>query len=511
MSVTQGETEAGLTPAGPVMTPRHKLVLVLLLGTQFMLSVDFSILNVALPAIGHGVGLSFANLQWVATAFALPAAGFTLLFGRVADLLGRRRMFLVGLAMLAAASLVGGLATSPAMLLTGRVAQGMATAVATPAALSLLVTTFPEGPPRERALGLNGALLSAGFTVGALVGGVLTDLLSWRWAFLVNVPFALLILAAVPAVVAEARGGERTRLDLPGAITVTGGLLALVFGVADGGRVGWGGALPVVSVVVGAALLVAFWFIELRSPHPLASVRVLRRRTVGWGNLGGFTVFAMETSVVFLTTLYLQQVLGYPPLSAGLAFGLPGVVAFITGVLIAPRLIARYGSARCLPAGIAVQGLANAALLLPGQSRGGIVAVGAITSVVFLGHITGLVAFTVTATSGLPDDEQGLATGLSTMTQQAAITLGIPILSSIATARTRSLPPSTPAAARLLSGLRWALSVDVGLTLLAAVAIAAFLRGSLPRPGHPSAAQQAGAVTAADEQSDACPAAAEVD
>jgi MFS family permease len=177
------------------MAARQKLVLTLLLGAQFMIAVDFSILNVALPVVGEGLGFSLSRLPWIATAFALAAAGFTLLFGRVADLVGRKRLFLAGMAVLGASSLLGGLATSPEVLLVARVLQGLATAAVTPAGLALLTTAFKEGPLRERALGLNGALMSAGFTAGAILGGLLTDLLSWRWAFFVNVPVAALVLA----------------------------------------------------------------------------------------------------------------------------------------------------------------------------------------------------------------------------------------------------------------------------------------------------------------------------
>ncbi|MFJ2599012.1 MFS transporter, partial [Streptomyces erythrochromogenes] len=189
MSVVEGaRVDAGAGEVPARLDGRLKLVLVVLLVAQFMLAVDFSILNVALPVIGDGLGFSLSNLQWIATSFALCAAGFTLLFGRVADLFGRRRLFLVGLAVLGLSSLVGGLATSPEMLIAARVFQGLATAAVTPAGLSLLTTSFPEGPLRQKALGLNGALMSAGFTTGAILGGVLTDLLSWRWAFFINVP-----------------------------------------------------------------------------------------------------------------------------------------------------------------------------------------------------------------------------------------------------------------------------------------------------------------------------------
>jgi len=192
-----------------------------LLTASFTLAVDFSILNVALPTIGADVGFSLENLQWIATSFSLCAAGFTLLFGRVADLFDRRRLFLLGIALLGVSSLVGGLATAPWVLLSARVAQGLATAAVILAALSLLTTSFPEGRLRDRALGLNGALMAAGFTTGAILGGVLTDLLSWRWAFYINVAVAVVVLILAPGVLPDSRPAQRPRLDLPGALSVT--------------------------------------------------------------------------------------------------------------------------------------------------------------------------------------------------------------------------------------------------------------------------------------------------
>lgn len=219
--------------AGPRMTRRQKLVLALLLGSQFMIAVDFSILNVALPVVGEGLGFSLAHLQWIATSFALAAAGFTLLFGRVADLVGRKNLFIGGMVVLGLSSALGGLATSPEVLLIARVLQGLATAAVTPAGLALLTTAFKEGPLRERALGLNGALMSAGFTAGAILGGLLTDLLSWRWAFFINVPVAALVVILAPSVITDSRPERRPRLDVPGAVTVTGGLLLLVLGLTQ--------------------------------------------------------------------------------------------------------------------------------------------------------------------------------------------------------------------------------------------------------------------------------------
>ena len=283
-------------------TPRQRSVLLVLLGAGFMLSVDFSILNVALPQVGEGVGMGLAGLPWVTTAFVLPAAGFSLVCGRLADMIGRRRMFRSGLALLVAASVLGGVATTPDVLLTARALQGFATAMTLPAALSLLTTIFAEGAARDRVLGLNGALLSGGFTVGSLAGGTLVGLLSWRAAFLVNVPVAVVILVATPWFIGESTLPERVRLDLPGAATVSGGLLAVVYALID--RNAAVGAL-------GAALLVAFWLIERRSPAPLAPPRVLARRS-RWGNYAGLVIFAMEPAMIYLTTLYLQRVQGSP-------------------------------------------------------------------------------------------------------------------------------------------------------------------------------------------------------
>ncbi|TMQ96669.1 MFS transporter [Actinomadura soli] len=448
------------------MSSRHKLGLTLLLGAQFMLAIDFSILNVALPVVGRGLGFGLDELQWIATAFALPAAGFTLLFGRVADLFGRRRMLLAGMALLAGGSLVGGFATGPAMLLTGRVLQGLATAIATPAALSLLTTSFPEGPLRTRALGLSGALMSAGFTVGAILGGVLTDLLSWRWAFLINVPVAAVILAVIPAVVAESRSRDRAKLDVPGAVTVTGGLLALVYGITSAGEHGWGSARALGTLAAASVLLVAFVLVERRSPAPLAPLGVLTRRTVTWGNVGGFVAFATETSLVFLMTLYLQKVLGFSALATGLALGVLGAGTFAGGVA-APRIMGRLGGRTTLVGGLVLQAAATVALLGLGESRDALPLLLVATAVGGFGNLVAIVAFMGTATSGLPDGEQGLATGLATMTQQVAITLGIPVMSAVATANTS-----------VLGGVHAATAVNVAIVLAGAALVRTFLRTS---------------------------------
>jgi predicted MFS family arabinose efflux permease len=442
------------------MPSEHRLALAVLLTASFTLAIDFSILNVALPRIGRDVGLPLERLPWVASSFALCAAGLTLLMGRVADLFGRRRVFLGGIALLGAASLAGGLAQAPGVLLAARAAQGIATATVMPAALSLLTTTFGEGPLRERALGLNGALMAAGFTTGAILGGVLTDVLSWRWAFFVNVFVAAGVLAAGPRVLRESHPAERPRLDVPGAATVTLGLLAVVYGVT---------AREPAALALGAVLLAAFWVVEQRVAHPLVPVPVLRRRTVAWGNAAGLVAFASETALVFLLTLYLQEVLGYSPLEAGLAFAVLGA-GTVLGGLLGPRAIAATSPRTAVAGGLLAQAAATAPLVLLGSGSGWI---GLLLVATFLGGVANLVAivgFMVTATSGLPDGEQGLATGLATMSQQVGITLGIPVMSAIATAR-----------AGVLDGVTLAIAADAALCFAAALALGGGLRAATPR------------------------------
>ncbi|WP_284117263.1 MFS transporter [Streptomyces fragilis] len=417
-------------PAGPGL--RDRLALLVLLTASFTLAVDFSILNVALPRIGSDLGFALADLQWIATSFALCAAGFTLFFGRCADLFGRRRQFLAGIALLGLASLVGGLADTPWLLLTARVAQGVATAAVTPAALSLLTTSFPEGPLRERALGLNGALMAAGFTTGAVLGGLLTDLISWRWAFHVNVVVAVVVLAVGPAVLREGRTEQRSRLDLPGAVTVTLALIALVLGLTRAGERSWTDPGCWAALAAASVLLALFVRIENRVARPLLPPRLLPRRSVGWGNLAGTLAFATETTLVFLLTLYLQEVRGFTPLQAGLTFAVLGA-GTVAGGLAGPRIIARIGGTRTVVAGFTLQAAATAPLLLLGHLPGWFGVLLAATFVGGAANLVAIVGFMVTATSGLPDGEQGVATGLATMSQQVGITLGTPVMSTVVT------------------------------------------------------------------------------
>ena len=459
------------------MTARQRVALAVLLTAGFTLAVDFSILNVALPSIGASVGFALDRLQWIVTSFALCAAGFTLLFGRVADLFGRRRLFLVGMALLGVSSLAGGLAQEPVLLLAARVFQGLATAMVVPAALSLLTTAFPEGPQRDRALGLNGALMAAGFTAGAILGGVLTDLLSWRWAFFINVLVAVAVLAIAPLVIRESVPEERPRLDLAGAATVTLGLLAIVYGLTTAGEASWGDPMAGGSLAIGLVLLALFWAIERRVAQPLVPVAFLTRGTVVWGNLAGLVAFATETSLVFLLTLYLQRVLGYSPLAAGLSFAVLGAGTVFGGV-IGPRVIGRVGAKSAIVAGLAVQAAATIPLVFLGPGSGWIVLVLIATFVGGIANLVAIVGFMVTATAGLPDGEQGLATGLATMSQQVGITMGIPIMSAVVIWQVNTAGAGT--ASGVLGGVTIAVAVNAALCVLAATMVGIFLRPPKP-------------------------------
>jgi len=436
------------------MTARQRLIIVLLLGATFMLSADFSILNIALPVVGEAVGLDVHNLPWVTTAFALPAAGLSLMFGRLGDLYGRRRIFLTGLMLLATASLLGGASTGPAMLLTARALQGMAAAMTAPAALSLLITAFSDERQRARVLGLNGSLLSGGFTFGALAGGTLVGVLSWRWAFLINVPVALMIVVLTLIVVPPARSPEGVRLDVPGAASVTLGLLTLVFGITERSRF---------ALVVGLTLLALFFLIERRAKAPLVAIGMLTLPSVRWGNLAALTIFSMEAGLVFLITLYLQEVLHLGPLITGLIFGIPGLASVVAGV-IAGRIIGWRGAHIVLLAALLVQGGMTVPLILLGTQATWLWLLIPALFGGFFGHITAVVAATVIATSEVPDADKGLATGLLTTSQRVAVTIGIPVLGAVMAVRSD-----------LLAGIRLALVADVLFTLTAVTLIRAGL------------------------------------
>jgi MFS family permease len=455
-------------PALPVSAPprlsgRARLVLFVLCAAQFMVALDFSVLNVALPVLGRDLGLSTTGLQWAITAFALPSGGFLLLFGRIADLYGRRRLFLAGLTLFGASSLLATLAWDPASFLAGRALQGLGAAVIVPTGMSLLTTTFPEGPLRDRALGISGTLLSLGFTVGMVAGGVLTETLGWRSTMGLLALASVVVLVPAPKVLEESRTKDRPRLDVPGAVSVTGGLLALIYSLSTAAERGFGGADVLVTLVLGVALLAAFAVVESRSPAPLMSLPMLRRRTVAFGNLGGLMTFSMMSTVVFVLTLYLQEVLDLSPFATGLVFGVQGVLSVVAGVY-APKVIGRIGARRTLALSLLGQGLFIGALLGLGAESGVWLATAAV-SLASMCHLGAIIAYGLTVTSGIPNEQQGLATGLVTTTQQVGLTVGIPLLGVLATTQDT-----------LFDGVRTVVAVAAAVLLAAGAAVAAGLR-----------------------------------
>ncbi|AWN27179.1 MFS transporter [Streptomyces sp. NEAU-S7GS2] len=472
---TAAATAPAVSPAGARMAPRAKLILLLLCGAQFIIALDFSILNVALPVLGRDLGMGQADLQWAVTAFALPSGGFLLLSGRIADLYGRRRLFLIGLGLFTAASVLTALAWSPAVFLAGRALQGLGAAVIVPTGMSLLTTTFAEGPQRERALGVSGTVLSMGFTIGMVLGGLMTDALGWRSTMGLLSVAGVAVLAAAPLLLTESRPPERPRIDVPGAVTVTGGLLSLIYALSTAAEQGFGRPDVLVTLILGAGLLAAFVRVESRAEQPLVSLPMLRRRTVAWGNLAGLMTFAMMSAVIFLLTLYLQEVLRLSAFHTGLVFGVQGVVSAGAG-LVAPKVIGRLGARRTLLTGLLLQAGFTAALLGLGTGTGMWLALTGVT-LASLGHLWAIIAYGVTATSGVPDAEQGLATGLVTSSQQVGLTVGIPLLSAVASAHIAALrADGSGFAEATLGGIKLGLGLDAALVAVVALLVAAGLR-----------------------------------
>ncbi|WP_316757565.1 MFS transporter [Streptomyces herbicida] len=466
IDTTTSSTAPAEDPLGtPRLSMRDKLVLFVLCAAQFMVALDFSVLNVALPDLGKDLGMSRSALQWAVTAFALPSGGFLLLFGRIGDLYGRRKLFLTGLALFGAASLLATFAWDPASFLAGRALQGLGAAAIVPTGMSLLTTTFPEGPARDRALGISGTLLSLGFTVGMIAGGLLTDSLGWRSTMGLLSVFALLVLPLAPGLLPESRTPDRPRLDVPGAITVTGGLLSLIYALSTAADRGFGHAEVIAALVGGVVLLAAFTAVESRAQTPLVSLPMLRRRTVAWGNVGGLVTFSMMSAVIFVLTLYLQETLRLSAFETGLVFGVQGVLSAVAGTY-APKVIGRFGARRTLVGSLAGQGVLIAALLGVNAHTWSVWLATVAVSLASMCHLGAIISYGLTVTSGVPDEEQGLATGLVTSTQQVGITVGIPLLGVLATTSDD-----------LLSGVHTVLALDAAIVLAAAVLVGLGLRG----------------------------------
>ncbi|NGO73559.1 MFS transporter [Streptomyces sp. SB3404] len=439
-----------------------------------MVALDFSVLNVALPVLGPDLGLGEAGLQWAVTAFALPTGSFLLLFGRLGDQLGRRRTFLTGLALFTGASVLATLAPNAPLFLAGRALQGLGAAALVPTGMALITTSFAEGPKRTKALSINGSLMALGFTVGMVVGGVLTDTLGWRSTMALLGVGGVAVLLVAPRTLTESRG-ERTRLDIPGALAVTGGLLGVVYGLSTAAEEGFTRPDVLTALLLGLALLATFIRIEARTQDPLLPLWMLRRPTVAFGNLGGLVTVSMMTAAVFLLTLYLQDTLGVSPLVSGLVFGVQGL-ASIGGGALAPRIASRIGAPRTLALGLVGQGVLTAALLGIGMDSGLWLVVVALSAASAL-HLVAVVSYGVTATSGLADADQGRATSLVTSAMQLGIAMGIPLLSAVAVSWSGALRNGgTAADEAALGGIKLGLGIDAVVVTAIGILIAFALR-----------------------------------
>ena len=414
------------------------LVLVLVCLAQFMVILDATIVNVALPSIQTDLGMSESGLQWVVNAYALLFGGFLLLGGRAGDLIGRKRIFLAGVVLFTVASLLCGLAQDDTMLIVTRGLQGLGAALVSPAALSIVTTTFAEGAERAKALGVWAAIAVGGGAVGLLLGGILVETLSWPWIFFVNVPFGIATFVLSLRSVPESRDEHAHKsFDLAGAVTVTGGLVALVYAIVRSSASGWGSTEVLGFLILAVVLLVSFLVIETRSVEPLVRLSIFSVRTVRGANVAMLVVAAGMFAMFFFNTLYVQRVLGYSPLESGLAF-LPLTVGIIIGAGVSQPLVPKLG-AREVPligAVFAAAGLLYFLRLTPESTYLADVLPGIMLTSIGMGLV--FVPVTLIATSGVPAADAGLASGLFNTSQQIGGALGLAVLITLSTDRTEA-------------------------------------------------------------------------
>jgi EmrB/QacA subfamily drug resistance transporter len=487
---------SGRVAAAEPYTPRAKNVALLLLAmTQFVVVIDASIVNVALPSIGRALHFSRDDLSWVVNAYTLTFGGFLLLGGRLADLLGRRRMFMSGLVLFSVASFAGGIAQSEGWLLAARAVQGLGAAIVSPAALSIITTTFAEGAERNRALGVWGAVAGAGGAAGVLLGGILTSGLSWRWVLFVNVPIGLTAAALAPRILRESRAEDgASTFDFPGAFTVTAGLSLLVYAIVDAVNVGWGSAATIWKLALALALLVAFVIIELRQRYPLMPFSIFRLRTLRGADIVGLLVGMSLFSMFFFISLYMQNVLHFSPIKTGIAY-LPLAVGIILTAGLASQLVTRFGFKPVLILGLLL--IAGGLIWFsrvpaPGGSYGADVLGPSLLAAAGLGF--SFVPVTIAAVTGTKPHEAGLASGLINTSQQVGGALGLAILATIANSRTQDVFHSGvhSVTVALTKGFDRAFLVGAGFALVGAI-LAAVLISSRDSREHSNAARAEGA------------------
>jgi EmrB/QacA subfamily drug resistance transporter len=451
------------------------IVLVLVCFAQFMVVLDATIVNVALPSIQTDLGLSEANLQWIVNAYTLVFGGFLLLGGRAGDLIGRKRLFLGGLVVFTVASLLNGLAVNEGMLIGSRALQGLGAAFISPAALSIISTTFEEGRERARALGVWAAIAIGGAALGLVLGGLLTQLLSWPWIFFVNVPVGVVAFVLSLRLIPESRDEHAHRsFDVGGAVSVTGGLMALVYAIVKAETDGWGSAITLGSFAVSAILLASFVVIELRSKAPLVRLSIFRVRSLLTANVVMLLVASGIFAMFFFNTLYIQRVLGYGPLKAGLAI-LPFTAGVMLSAGLASQFAPRVGVRPVAALGMLVSAIGMLLLVrLPvdGTYVADVLPALIVTS---LGMGAVFMPLTLIATTGLEDEDQGLASGLFNTSQQIGGALGLAILSTLAASKTTSAGGASDPEA-LVTGFHWAFAGGAAFVLAGLVTMVVLLR-----------------------------------
>ena len=473
---------------GSVVNKTGALVLVCL--AQLMVIIDISIVNVALPSIKNALNFSQADLQWVVNAYTLVFAGFLLLGGRAADLLGRRAVLIGGLGLFTVASLVCGLAPSSSTLVVARAVQGLGGAIIAPAALSILTVTFAEGPERNRALAVWGAVAGGGSAVGVILGGLLTQGPGWRWVFFVNVPVGILAAVLAPRLIPESRDEDPSRTyDVLGAVSATAGLVLLVYALVNTNQYGWSSARTIGELIGAGALLVLFIAVEARfAKHPLVPLRIFRSRTLSGANvvalLLGLSIFA----VFYFLTLYMQQVLGFSPLRTGFAY-LPITIGFIVVAGVLSSLITRTGVKWPLAIGMLITGVSF--LLLVRVPDHGSYALDILPAFIVLPIGAGMAFLSVTnaAVAGVEAEDAGLASALLNTSQQLGGALGLAILSTIATSRTNSVLAANPRVGlphALVEGFHSAFIVGVGFAVAGALLAALTIARGVGRADRPA-------------------------
>jgi EmrB/QacA subfamily drug resistance transporter len=464
--------DGGSAGAETGIDPRRWFALVAIAAAQFMVVLDIAIVNVALPSMGKDLHFSQANLQWVISAYAIAFGGFLLLGGRLADLWGRRRMFMIGVVLFSFSSLMCGLSWSEGSLIAFRILQGLGGAILSPAALSILMTTFAEGRERNVALGVWGAVAGSGAAAGTLLGGVLTSGLSWEWIFFVNVPVGVAVVACSPWLLRESRAEGERGSDFAGAVTVTAGLMLLVYAMTEAATKGWGNARTIGLLAGSAVLLASFIVIELRTRTPIMPFRIFRLKTLRAANLVGLLVGAALFSQFFLLTLYMQNVLHYSAMKTGVAY-IASTLTVIAFSGIGQALVTRYGVKPVLTAGLVLAGGAIAffytRLPVDGTYWGDLFVPFILTGI---GLGLTFVPFSIAGLTGVPPRDAGLASGLINTSPQIGGAIGLAIASTIATTVTNHFLASHPGGNPLqgvVNGFHLAFVAQAVFTLLGAV------------------------------------------